>query len=209
SAGDGGSADGNNSNDGGQPGTQPDPPAAGPGSESHAGDGSADNQASNASPVDVNAAHDSAVQAEAAGSWGTFWLQRTLPDPTPPAKRLDPRFAKTLTRVTKAEHVNWALVLGVVRARGHRGRVPATRYQLERLSKNLRRLHAAKDPWQAVLGLEGRTAFADRVIALSRYDRAVGLRALVRGLVASKSTLEQRVLNDRRIDIYPGGRSDV
>src|SRR5438093_429291 len=93
SAGDGGSADGNNSNDGGQPGTQPDPPAAGPGSESHAGDGSADNQASNASPVDVNAAHDSAVQAEAAGSWGTVWLRRTLPDPTPPAKRLDPRFA--------------------------------------------------------------------------------------------------------------------
>jgi len=206
SAGSDGSAGG--SNDGSQPDTQPDPPAAGPGSESHAGDG-ASSHASDSSPVDVNAAHDSAVAAEAAGSWGTFWLQRTLPDPTPPAKRLDPRFARMVAKVTKAEHVDWALVLGVVRARGHRGRVPASKYQVERLSRNLHRLHAAKDPWQAVLGLEGRTAFADRAVALARYDRAVGLRTLVRGLVASKSRLEQRVLNDRRISIYAGGRGDI
>ena len=196
-------------NDGGsQPETQPDPPAAGPGSQSHAGD-PADHSANHSSPVDVNQAHNSAVAAEAAGSWGTFWLQRALPDPTPPARRLKSRFAKTLAAVSRSKDVDWALVLGVVRARGHTGRVPATRHELVRIATNLRKLHAAKSPWQAVLGLEGRTAFADRAMALRNYDRAVGLWTLVRGLVASKSVLRKHVLDDSRIDIYPGGRSDV
>ena len=216
SGGEGGSSAGNGGSNGGSgnggsqpaPQPQPDPPAAGPGSESHAGD-QAVNPASHASPVDVNAAHDSAVAAEAAGSWGTFWLHRALPDPTPPARRLKPGFARTLASVSKNQHVDWALVLGVVRARGHTGRVPTSRHALVRVASSLRKLHAAKSPWQAVLGLEGRTAFADRAIALRNYNRAVGLWTLVRGLVASKNVLEKRVLDDRRINIYAGGRSDV
>ena len=214
SAGNDGSSDGSSNNGsssgGGQPAPQPqpDPPAAGPGSESHAGD-QGGSPASHSSPVDVNAAHDSAVAAEAAGSWGTFWLHRALPDPTPPAKRLKPGFARTLAAVSKNQHVDWALLLGVVRAHGHTGRVPSSRHSLYRLASSLRKLHAAKSPWQAVLGLEGRTAFADRAIALRNYNRAVGLWTLVRGLVASKNVLEKRVLNDRRVNIYAGGRSDV
>src|SRR6266550_3336515 len=46
-------------------------------------------------------------------------------------------------------------------------------------------------------------------ILLARYNRAVGLRALVRGLQAQKGALEQRVLTDSRIDLYAGGRADV
>jgi hypothetical protein len=41
------------------------------------------------------------------------------------------------------------------------------------------------------------------------YNRAVGLRALVTGLEAAKSKLEQKVLADGRLDVYGGGRSDV
>jgi hypothetical protein len=206
----GGNASGgeNGSGGGDQPAEEPDAPSAGPGSESHTGDDQSQSQAAD-SPVDVDAAHDAAVDAEKASSFGTFWLHRTLPDPTPPARRLEPRFARNLASVSRSQHVDWALVLGVVRAQGHRGSVPATKAKLRSLASHLRRLHASQNAWQAVLALEGRTSFADRTIALRNYNRAVGLRTLVRGLVASKAALRDRVLSDRRIDIYAGGRSDI
>ncbi len=209
SAGGGNASGGDNGSGGGdQSAEEPDSPAAGPGSESHAGDDQSQSQAAD-SPVDVDAAHDAAVDAENASSFGTFWLHRTLPDPTPPARRLEPRFARNLASVSRSQHVDWALVLGVVRAQGHRGSVPATKAKLRSLASHLRRLHASQNAWQAVLALEGRTSFADRTIALRNYNRAVGLRTLVRGLVASKAALRDRVLSDRRIDIYAGGRSDI
>jgi hypothetical protein len=199
----------NGSGGGDQPAEEPDTPHAGPGSPSHAGDDPADSHDVADSPVDVDEAHNAAVDAENAGSFGTFWLHRVLPDPTPPARRLDPRFARNLVSVSRSQHVDWALVLGVVRAHGHRTSVPATKGQLKAVASNLRKLHASRGAWQAVLALEGRTGFADRAIALRNYNRAIGLRALVRGLVASKGKLQNRVLADRRIDIYAGGRSDI
>ena len=209
SAGGGNASGGDNGSGGGdQSAEEPDSPAAGPGSESHAGDDQSQSQTAD-SPVDVDAAHDAAVDAENASSFGTFWLHRTLPDPTPPARRLEPRFARNLASVSRSQHVDWALVLGVVRAQGHRGSVPATKAHVRTLASHLRRLHASQNAWQAVLGLSGRTSFADRAIALRNYNRALGLRTLVRGLVASKAALQDRVLSDRRIDIYAGGRSDI
>jgi hypothetical protein len=53
------------------------------------------------------------------------------------------------------------------------------------------------------------TGFADRAVALSHYYRAVGLRALVRGLEAEKTRLGEKVLNDPRASIYAGGRGDI
>jgi len=208
------SAGGDNASGGGngggdQPADESDAPAAGPGSENHAGDGQSQSQDAASSPVDVDEAHDAAVDAENASSFGTFWLHRVLPDPTPPARRLDPRFARKLAAVSRSHHVDWALVLGVLRAHGHRSSVPATKAHLRALASNLRERNASKGAWQAVLALEGRTAFADRAIALRNYNRAVGLRTLVRGLVASKGALQHRVLGDRRISIYAGGRSDI
>jgi hypothetical protein len=46
-------------------------------------------------------------------------------------------------------------------------------------------------------------------MALSRYNRAVGLSALVTGLQAAKPSLQRKVLGDRRVSIYPGGRLDI
>jgi hypothetical protein len=60
-----------------------------------------------------------------------------------------------------------------------------------------------------VLALSGRSGLADRAVALSNYNRAVGLGGLVRGLVAETRALEQRVLSDRRLSIYSGGRGDI
>jgi hypothetical protein len=139
----------------------------------------------------------------------TIWLQRAMPDPTPPSKRLTKRFARKLTYASHRHHVDWALMLGVLRARGYRGSAPATKAGLNRLAGNLVRLGARRNQWNAVLALEGRTAFADRAIALARYHRAVGLQALVRGLEWAKPRLVKRTLRDKRVTVYGGGRSDL
>jgi hypothetical protein len=148
-------------------------------------------------------------EVEAPNTAATIWLHRALPDPTPPSKRLARRFARNLSFASRKHRVDWALVLGVLRARGERGSVPAGKARLDRLARNLARLNARKHPWSAVLALEGRTAFADRTIALARYHRAVGLKALVRGLEWAKPRLTKRLLADEKVTIYPGGRSDL
>ncbi|HEY6584207.1 MAG TPA: hypothetical protein VIZ29_05115 [Gaiellaceae bacterium] len=139
----------------------------------------------------------------------TIWLHRQMPDPTPASKRLTQRFANQLVFAAHRHKVDWALMLGVLRARGYRGSVPATKVGLNRLATNLVKNGARKDQWSAVLALEGRTAFADRTVALARYHRAVGLKALVRGLEWAKPMLAKRTLRDKRITIYGGGRNDL
>jgi len=139
----------------------------------------------------------------------TVWLYRDLPDPTPPSRRLKPAFARQLARVSKRNHVDWALALAVLRARGDRGAVPASGAQLRSLTKRLAHQGAKRDAWGSVLSLEGKTSFADRTIALKNLYRAVGLKALVKGFDWDKPRLEKQILNDKRITIYPGGRSDI
>jgi hypothetical protein len=148
-------------------------------------------------------------EVELPGMAATIWLHRALPDPTPPSKRLTKPFARNLRYASARHRVHWSLVLGVLRARGERGSTPATKRGLNRLAKNLSRLGARKDEWSAALALEGRTAFADRTVALARYHRAVGLKALVRGLRWARPLLAKRLLNDKRVSLYAGGREDV
>jgi hypothetical protein len=184
---------------------QSDEPDAGPGSPQHAGDEQSSNDVGLTS--EDNSAAD--LEFDNEEGYGVVWLHRTLPDPTPPASRLSPRFARLLADESSANHVDWALVLGVLRASGHKSSSPATQRQLHSLASTLRELHANADEWRAALALKGRTLFADRAVALARYNRAVGLRGLVRGLQAETPALEQRVLNDSRLSIYQGGRDDV
>jgi hypothetical protein len=139
----------------------------------------------------------------------TIWLHRAMPDPTPPSKRLTKRFARNLTYASRKHRVDWSLMLGVLRARGHRGAAPATKVGLKRLARNLAKRGVRRDQWSAVLSLEGRTAFADRTLALARYHRAVGLRGLVRGLEWAKPMLTKRLLKDKRVSIYTAGRGDL
>jgi len=49
----------------------------------------------------------------------------------------------------------------------------------------------------------------ERAVALATYVQALGTDTILRGLDASKSQLEQQVLNDSRVQIYPAGRGDV
>jgi hypothetical protein len=152
---------------------------------------------------------DREAEADEPNVDATVWLYRALPDPTPPSRRLKPAFARRLKRISARNHVDWALTLAVLRASGERGSTPASPARLRSLTKALHKRNAHKDTWNSVLALEGRTAFADRTVALMYLYRGVGLKALVKGFDWAKPSLSKRILNDRRISIYPGGRTDI
>src|SRR4051812_30057379 len=73
--------------------------------------------------VVVKATPDPEVDTPGVGS--VVWLNRPLGDPTPPADRLTRPFARKLWATAHDTGTDWALVLGVVRAQGGHGRVPA------------------------------------------------------------------------------------
>jgi hypothetical protein len=146
--------------------------------------------------------------AETPGAAPVIWLNRTLPDPTPPSRRLTRRFAHRLLSISRANHVGWPLVLGVLRAQGRTGAAPASRLELRRTARALAAV-AGRGDWNAALAVTGRTAMADQAVALMHYDRAVGLSGLVDGLMVHKEDLVNRVLHDGRVTIYPGGRQDL
>ena len=139
----------------------------------------------------------------------TVWLNRAAPDPTPPAARLKLSFARDLVRYSRAAHVDWALVLATLRAEGHNNRVPAGASGLRTLAFKLSGFGGRANAWAAALAYSSDTSTADRVVALRHYYRAVGLASLVNGLLSQKGDLQDRVLHDQRLQIYPGGRQDV
>lgn len=139
----------------------------------------------------------------------TVWLNRAAPDPTPPAARLKLSFARELVAYSRKAHVDWALVLATLRAEGNNGRSPAGRVELRSLASHLAATGGRANPWAAALAYSSDTSLADRVVALRHYYRAVGLAALVNGLLSQKADLQDRVLHDQRLVIYPGGRNDV
>jgi len=139
----------------------------------------------------------------------TVWLNRAAPDPTPPAARLKLSFARELVRDSRAAHVDWALVLATLRAEGHNGRVPAGASVLRTLAAKLAGSGGGNNAWVAALAYSSDPSLADRVVALRHYYRAVGLTSLVNGLLSQKADLQDRVLHDKRLSIYPGGRQDV
>jgi hypothetical protein len=150
-----------------------------------------------------------AVEMEGAAS-AVVYLNRALPDPTPPALRLSPVFARHLQAVARSRHADWALMLGVLRAEGHNGSAPADFAGLRSVASRLSLLGARDGgPWAAMFSLSGNPSFSERAVALAHYYRAVGIRALVNGLLVEKSGLAQKVLNDRRVSIYAGGRGDI
>jgi hypothetical protein len=148
---------------------------------------------------------------ELEGPWeyATIWLHRALPDPTPVARRLAPAFAAQLRAATARTGVSWDYILAVLRARGATGRTPASPARIDALADRLAALRQSHDRWTAVYALTGSRTVADRALALSRYNRAVGLQALVTGLEAAASRLGRLILKDDRIDLYAAGRADI
>ena len=139
------------------------------------------------------------------GGEPTIWLNRALPDPTPASARLARPFAKRLVTTSKRHGADWAAVLGVLRAQGERGSVPASARELDTLAARL----AGTDAWKGALAISGRTAFADRAAALADLYRFVGIESLVSGYSAAKGRLAEKVLSTPGILIYGGGRTDL
>lgn len=135
----------------------------------------------------------------------TIWLNRALPDPTPASARLARSFARELAAASKRHSADWAAVLGVLRAQGERGSVPATAADLDTLASRL----AGENAFKGALAMSGRTAFADRAAALADLYRSVGIEALVIGFQAAKERLTERLLADERVWIYGSGREDI
>jgi hypothetical protein len=144
------------------------------------------------------------VEVERGGE-PTIWLNRALPDPTPASARLHRAFAKRLVASSKRHGADWAAVLGVLRAQGERGSVPASARELDTLAARM----AGTDAWKGALALSGRTGFADRAAAFADLYRFVGIEALVKGYAAAKVKLGRKVLSTPGILIYEGGRSDI
>jgi hypothetical protein len=140
---------------------------------------------------------------------GTIWLHRTLPDPIAPAERLEPAFADQLTAAARKHRVAWPLILAVLRARGASGSVPAGPLELEILAGRLSALGARAAPERALRLLSDSESFAEKTLALARYNRAVGLYSLVTGLEQARPRLERLILRDPRIDVYWGGEGDI
>jgi hypothetical protein len=139
----------------------------------------------------------------------TVWLNSPLPDPTPPAMRLSPKFAANLKTAAHGAGVDWAVMLGVLRARGATGHFPADRGTLSKLAGRLSSHGPTKGDWATIVAYAGDNNFADEAAALARYDRAVGLSALVNGLESAKKTIATRLLADKMVHIYAGGQSDI
>jgi hypothetical protein len=150
-----------------------------------------------------------APEIEGPPSAATIWLNSQLPDPTPPALRLSSKFASNLKATAKAAGLDWATVLGILRARGATGHTPADRTTLRKLAGRLASFGPAKGDWARIVSYSGDTTFADRAAALARYDRAVGLKGLVKGLEAAKKSIATRLLLDRNVSIYEAGRNDI
>ena len=149
------------------------------------------------------------LDAEASLPGATVWIHGPAVDPTPEAARLRVGFARELVAYSRQAGVDWALVLAVLRTDGHDGRSPATRTQLRSLSLRLAKYGGRANGWAAALAVSSQPTFADRVVALRHYYRAVGMASLVHGLLSQKRDLEDRVLHEPRLTLYPGGRSDV
>jgi hypothetical protein len=148
-------------------------------------------------------------EIEGSPAGATVWLNSPLTDPTPPAKRLSPAFSHRLAATAKNAGVDWAFLLGVLRAKGATGRVPADAITLGKLANRLSDLHTDRSGWATALAYGGSSSFADRAVALARYDRAIGLRGLAHGLESVKNALGAKLLADPQISIYPGGRQDI
>ena len=150
-----------------------------------------------------------APEIEGPADAATIWLNSQLPDPTPPALRLSPKFALNLKATAKAAGLDWATMLGILRARGATGHNPADRTTLRKLATRLATYGPARGDWARIVSYSGDTSFADRAAALARFDRAVGLKGLVSGLEAAKKSIATRLLSDRNVSIYEAGRNDL
>ena len=149
-------------------------------------------------------------EAAATGMASLVWLNRKLADPSPPSSLLLRPFGRMLVHTSDAKGVEWPLVLGILRAEGEGGRVPATRQALEELETRLAQLRRdGRDDWQAAADITGDPSLADRAVGLAHYHHAIGIETVISGLDTAERRLSRRLLADPMVSLYPGGRAAI
>ena len=95
----------------------------------------------------VKPAPEPEVEGPPAGA--TVWLNSPSVDPTPPAKRLSAKFARRLQAMAKGQGLDWAFVLGVLRAKGASGKTPVDPVTLRKLTARFATAHEDRGAWAA------------------------------------------------------------
>ncbi len=156
-----------------------------------------------------------------------FYVHATSTPPLPKLRTIDHDLALRVSTIAAESHIHWALLAAVARVESRLGAgkgpiagkrlstVPAGEAdQLRALAAFLRenganRNLSAKVTQDALKEYFGSEKTAKRVGALAAFYGALGLGRMQHGLGWHGGQLRKRVLHDRRLHIYPGGRADI
>ncbi|MDX6630363.1 MAG: hypothetical protein QOH00_2609 [Gaiellales bacterium] len=156
-----------------------------------------------------------------------FYVHATSTPPLPKLRTIDHALALRISTIAADEHVHWALLAAVARVESRlgdgQGPIAGRRLstvpegQAEQLRSLAAFLHenganrnlSAKSTQEALKTYFGSEARARRVGALAAFYGALGLGRMQHGLGWHGGQLRKRVLHDKRLHIYPGGRADI
>jgi hypothetical protein len=156
-----------------------------------------------------------------------FYVHATTTPPLPKLRTIDHALALRISTIAADAHVHWALLAAVARVESRLGaaqgaiagrRLPTVpESQADQLRALATYLHdnganrnlSAKSTQEALKSYFGSETRARRVGALAAFYGALGLGRMQHGLGWHGGQLRKRVLHDKRLHIYPGGRADI
>ena len=156
-----------------------------------------------------------------------FYVHATTTPPLPKLRTIHHPLALRISTIAKQEHVHWALLAAVARVESRLGkadgaiagrRLPTVPDgQADQLRALAAFLHenganrnlSSKSTQAALKEYFGSEKKARRVGALAAFYGALGLGRMQHGLGWHGVQLRKRVLHDKRLHIYPGGRADI
>ena len=156
-----------------------------------------------------------------------FYVHATTTPPLPKLRTIDHALALRISTIAADAHVHWALLAAVARVESRLGaaqgaiagrRLPTVpEGQADQLRALATYLHdnganrnlSAKSTQEALKSYFGSETARDRVGALAAFYGALGLGRMQHGLGWHGGQLRKRVLHDKRLHIYPGGRADI
>src|SRR4051794_18256069 len=156
-----------------------------------------------------------------------FYVHATSTPPLPKLRTIDHDLALRVSTIPAESDIHWAVLAALARGESRLGagkgpiagkRLPTVpggeAEQLRALAAFLRenganRNLSAKVTQDALKEYFGSEKTAKRVGALAAFYGALGLGRMQHGLGWHGGQLRKRVLHDRRLHIYPGGRADI
>jgi hypothetical protein len=156
-----------------------------------------------------------------------FYVHATTTPSLPKLRTIDHALALRISTIAADAHVHWALLAAVARVESRLGaaqgaiagrRLPTVpESQADQLRALATYLHdnganrnlSAKSTQEALKSYFGSETRARRVGALAAFYGALGLGRMQHGLGWHGGQLRKRVLHDKRLHIYPGGRADI